>query len=109
MFVAAQKREALAVIERQAARLAAPIRIAGEDWTATEERGGLVYQDEEGLLDLPAPKLLGRHQFENAGLAIAALRGVAGLKLPTVAFEAGVVNADWPARLQRLAQGRWRS
>jgi dihydrofolate synthase/folylpolyglutamate synthase len=84
----------------------APIRIAGEDWTATEERGRLVYQDEDGLLDLPAPKLLGRHQFENAGLAIATLRGVAGLKLPPAAFEAGVVNADWPARLQRLAQGR---
>jgi dihydrofolate synthase/folylpolyglutamate synthase len=106
VFVAAQRREALAVIERQAARLAAPIRIAGEDWTATEERGGLVYQDEEGLLDLPAPKLLGRHQFENAGLAIATLRGVGGLKLPPAAFEAGVVNADWPARLQRLSHGR---
>jgi dihydrofolate synthase/folylpolyglutamate synthase len=105
VFVAAQRRDALAVIERQAARLKAPIRIAGEDFTATEERGRLVYQDEDGLLDLPAPKLLGRHQFENAGLAIATLRGVAGLKLPPEAFEGGVVNADWPARLQRLAQG----
>jgi dihydrofolate synthase/folylpolyglutamate synthase len=105
VFVAAQRREALAVIERRAARMVAPIRIAGEDWTATEERGRLVYQDEDGLLDLPAPKLLGRHQFENAGLAIATLRGVAGLKLPQAAFEAGVVDADWPARLQRLSQG----
>jgi dihydrofolate synthase/folylpolyglutamate synthase len=105
VFVAAQRRDALAVIERQAARLVAPIRIAGEDWTATEERGRLVYQDEDGLLDLPAPKLLGRHQFENAGLAIATLRGVAGLKLPPAAFEAGVVDADWPARLQRVSHG----
>jgi len=105
VFVAAQRREALAVIERRAARMAAPMRIAGEDWTATEERGRLVYQDEDGLLDLPAPKLLGRHQFENAGLAIATLRGVAGLKLPSAAFEAGIVNADWPARLQRLSHG----
>jgi dihydrofolate synthase/folylpolyglutamate synthase len=105
VFVAAQRRDALAVVERQAARLVAPIRIAGEDWTATEERGRLVYQDEDGLLDLPAPKLLGRHQFENAGLAIATLRGVAGLKLPASAFEAGVIAADWPARLQRLSQG----
>ena len=72
--MAAQPREALAVIERQAARVRAPIRIAGEDWTATEERGRLVYQDDAGLIDLPAPKLYGRHQFENAGLAIAALR-----------------------------------
>ena len=105
VFVAAQRRDALAVIERQAARMVAPIRIAGEDWSASEERGRLVYQDESGLLDLPAPKLLGRHQFENAGLAIATLRGVAGLKLPAAAFEAGVVDADWPARLQWLSQG----
>src|SRR6478672_1342562 len=64
VIVAAQNRDALTVIERQAARLKAPIRIAGENWTATEERGRLVYQDDNGLLDLPAPKLYGRHQFE---------------------------------------------
>jgi dihydrofolate synthase/folylpolyglutamate synthase len=104
-IVAPQPREALAVIERQAARLKAPIRIAGEDWTASEERGRLVYQDDAGLLDLPAPKLHGRHQFENAGVAIAALRA-SGLKLPPMAFENGVAKADWPARMQRLPAGR---
>ena len=101
-IIAAQDRDALAVIERQAARLGAPLKIAGEDWTATEERGRLVYQDERGLLDLPAPKLYGRHQFENAGLAIAALRAIKQFKLPPAAYEAGMVKADWPARLQRL-------
>ena len=105
-IVAAQARDALAVIERQAARLNAPLKIAGEDWTATEERGRLVYQDEAGLLDLPAPKLYGRHQFENAGLAIAALRAIKPLKIAPPAYEAGMVKADWPARLQRLTQGR---
>jgi dihydrofolate synthase/folylpolyglutamate synthase len=105
-IVAAQPRDALVVIERQAARVKAPIRIAGEDWTATEERGRLVYQDDEGLLDLPAPKLYGRHQFENAGVAIAALHAVGDLKVPPAAFEAGIAKADWPARMQRLAQGR---
>ena len=79
-IVAAQPREALLSIERQAGRVKAPIRIAGEDWMATEERGRLVYQDDAGLLDLPAPKLYGRHQFENAGVAIAALRGIDELK-----------------------------
>jgi dihydrofolate synthase/folylpolyglutamate synthase len=105
-IVAAQTRDALAVIERQAARLNAPLKIAGEDWTATEERGRLVYQDEAGLLDLPAPKLYGRHQFENAGLAIAALRAIKPFKIAPAAYEAGMVKADWPARLQRLAAGR---
>ncbi len=104
-IVAAQHREALAVIERQAARVGAPLKIAGENWTATEERGRLVYQDDAGLLDLPAPRLYGRHQFENAGLAIATLRTLRSMRLPPAAFEAGVVKADWPARLQRLAAG----
>jgi dihydrofolate synthase/folylpolyglutamate synthase len=105
-IVAAQQRDALAAIERQAARLNVPLKIAGEDWTATEERGRLVYQDEAGLLDLPAPKLYGRHQFENAGLAIAALRAIKPFKIAPAAYEAGMVKADWPARLQRLAAGR---
>ena len=100
-----QMREALAVIERQAARMHAPLSIAGEDWTATEERGRLVYQDNMGLLDLPAPKLYGLHQYENAGAAIAALR-VSGLKLPAAAFEAGMTRVEWPARMQRLAHGK---
>ena len=103
--IMSQPREALAVVERQAARLKAPLAISGEDWTATEERGRLVYQDSEGLLDLPAPRLYGRHQFENAGAAIAALR-VAGLKLPAPAYEAGMIGVEWPARMQRLAHGR---
>jgi dihydrofolate synthase/folylpolyglutamate synthase len=105
-IIAAQSRDVLAVLERQAARLQAPIKVAGEDWTATEERGRLVYQDDNGLLDLPAPKLYGRHQFENAGLAIAALRAVPQFKISPAAFEAGMVKADWPARLQRLSAGR---
>src|SRR5436309_10453870 len=105
LIVATQAREALKVIERQAARLQAPIKIAGENWTATEERGRLVYQDEDGLLDLPAPRLYGRHQFENAGSAIAALRAADGLRLPRSAFESGIAKADWPARMQRLSHG----
>jgi dihydrofolate synthase / folylpolyglutamate synthase len=103
--ISSQTREALAVIERQAARVRAPLSIAGENWTATEERGRLVYQDGDGLLDLPAPKLYGRHQFENAGAAIAALR-LGGLKLPASAFEAGMIRVEWPARMQRLSHGR---
>jgi dihydrofolate synthase/folylpolyglutamate synthase len=105
VIVAAQHRDVIGVIERQAGRMKAPIKIAGEDWTATEERGRLVYQDDDGLIDLPAPKLYGRHQFENAGLAIATLRALPELKIPASAYEAGVVKADWPARMQRLTQG----
>jgi dihydrofolate synthase/folylpolyglutamate synthase len=105
-FAAPQPRDALRVLEREAARLLVPLKIAGEDWIATEERGRLVYQDEHGLLDLPSPKLFGRHQFDNAGVAIATLRSLPELQLPSAAFETGLANVTWPARLQRLSQGR---
>ena len=104
-ILAAQQREALSAIERQAARMNAPLRIAGEDFTAVEEHGRLVYQDETGLIDLPAPRLYGRHQFENAGLAIATLRAIDRFKIPHAAFEAGMSRAEWPARMNRLSQG----
>jgi dihydrofolate synthase/folylpolyglutamate synthase len=71
---------------------------------AHAERGRLVYQDDHGLLDLPLPKLLGAHQVENAGLAVAALRR-SGIPLFPKAIEAGLTNADWPARMQRLKTG----
>jgi dihydrofolate synthase/folylpolyglutamate synthase len=103
--VAPQPDEARHVIERQAARLGAPLKVAGQDWTVAPERNRLVYQDEDGLLDLPAPRLFGRHQFDNAGTAIATLRAVAPTRLPVSAVEAGLVNASWPARMQRLTHG----
>jgi dihydrofolate synthase / folylpolyglutamate synthase len=102
---AEQSPEALAVIAQQARRMHAPMHVAGEGWHVNVERGRLVYQDDRGLMDLAAPKLFGRHQFDNAGLAIATLRAQNTFKIEPAAFEAGIVNAEWPARMQRLASG----
>jgi dihydrofolate synthase/folylpolyglutamate synthase len=102
--IAPQTDAVLTVIEAEARRLRVPLRVAGEHWSVHGEHGRLVYQDDDGLLDLPLPKLGGRHQVENAGTAIATLRA-AGLALPLPAFEAGIAKADWPARMQRLTQG----
>ncbi len=94
----------LSVIVQRAGEIGAPLHVAGQDWVASEERGRLVYQDEHGLLDLPSPRLFGRHQIDNAGTAIAALRA-AGFMLAPAAYDKGLVRADWPARMQRLTAG----
>src|SRR5437868_7569472 len=83
----------------------APLHGFGQHWHVNIERGRLVYQDERGLMDLAAPKLFGRHQFYNAGLAIATLRAQDAIRVDAAAFEAGIVNAEWPARMQRLSSG----
>lgn len=96
---------ALAVLERQAARAGARAFVADQHFHVHEENGRLVYQDEDGLLDLPLPRLPGRHQHVNAGAAIAALRAASFGRLPAAAWEAGMAGVDWPARLQRLSRG----
>ncbi|MDQ4135820.1 MAG: bifunctional folylpolyglutamate synthase/dihydrofolate synthase [Pseudomonadota bacterium] len=89
--------------ERVGAR---PVLVGGQDFTVHEEGGRLVYQDEDGLLDLPRPRLHGRHQFTNAATAIAALRAAGFRRFETAAFETGLARAAWPGRLQRLTRGR---
>lgn len=101
-IVGPQPDEALEVIEDTARRLGAPLLAYGQHWHVFEERGRLVFQDETGLLDLPRPALLGDHQIQNAGAALAALRY---LGCDGDACEAAMVNAEWPARMQRLKHG----
>ncbi len=101
-----QSEPALRVLEREARRAGAPLFVAGQDFHIREENGRLVYEDERGLLDLPLPRLPGRHQHENAAGAIAALRAVSP-QTPTRAIETGLTRAEWPARLQRLLRGRF--
>ena len=104
-IISRQSENALAPILTLGEQVGAFLHVAGQDWISGEERGRLVYQDAGGLLDLPAPRLFGRHQFDNAGAAIATLRA-SGFGLPMKAYEEGLVKAEWPARMQRLAGGR---
>ncbi len=100
--VGPQSDEALEVIEARAMRLGVPLLAYGQHWHVSEEHGRLVYQDEAGLLDLPLPNLIGAHQVQNAGAAIAALRH---LGFSETDCEAAVCQAEWPARMQRLSFG----
>lgn len=64
----------------------------------------MVFQDEEGLLDLPRPRLSGAHQIVNAAMAVATLRA-AGLPVSVEAVESGLQRVDWPGRMQPLGEG----
>ncbi|MDE4141846.1 MULTISPECIES: bifunctional folylpolyglutamate synthase/dihydrofolate synthase [Rhodobacterales] len=102
VVVGPQDDEAMEVIEDVAARLGAPLIAHGQHWHVYEERGRLIFQDEAGLLDLPMPALIGAHQVQNAGMALAVLRH---LGADEVACEAAMARAEWSARMQRLKTG----
>ena len=88
-----------------ARRAAAPWLPRGGRWDAIASRGKLDYRDEAGVLALPLPRLAGRHQALNAGLAVAMLRHQRRLTIPPSALSAAMGWADWPARLQQLSEG----
>lgn len=100
--VGRQEEAALDVIEDVATKLGAPLLVHGQHWHVSAEGGRLIFQDEDGLLDLPLPALRGAHQIENAGTALAALRH---LQRGEAGYEAAMRDVAWPARMQRLVGG----
>lgn len=108
VFVGPQEDDALSVIERQAARMKAPLTAMGQDFQAELEDGRFLLHHQNGLLDLPPPALSGAHQIVNAATALAAcLRFCAdhGHDITNAQAEHGMANVVWPGRMQRLLDG----
>lgn len=102
--VAAQPDEALDVIIETGVARKAALSVSGRDWQARAENGRMIFEDASGLLDLPRPRLPGRHQIENAGAAIAAVRA-ASLDVGVDAVRTGLQTVSWPARMQPISEG----
>jgi len=99
--VGVQAAVAREVILARAEEIGAPVLLRDRDWSLSARAVGLRYEDAAGFFDVPLPSLAGVHQWDNAGIAIAALRAArVGVTGETIA--AGVGRAEWPARLQRL-------
>lgn len=110
VVVSRQEPEAFTVIEDRAHSLGSPIHAFGREFDAYEQNGRLIVQSETGVIDLPLPGLVGRHQIVNAGTVVAALRLLsdAGLTVPENALEIGVGAVSWPARMQRIEADAFR-
>ncbi len=99
--IARQTPEAMAVIEAAADASRSRLLVSGLDWFARPENGRFVFQDEDGLIDAPPPRLAGAHQYENAGAALMAVKA-AGFAVSEAEVVRGLTSVEWPARLQRL-------
>lgn len=113
-----QQPEAMAVIERVAQEVGAPLYVAGAAGVRGQ-RSGVRGQTVEALMypvdalqDHPAhkthhptPNLPGAFQRENARLAAGAalLLRRSGLSLPDAVVEQGLATAHWPGRLEIVA------
>jgi dihydrofolate synthase / folylpolyglutamate synthase len=103
--VGPQLPEALGVIAARAAEVGAPLSRHGRDWMARRVGDRLLVTVGSDQLELPLPALLGCHQIDNAGLAVACALALDDLAPDVTAIARGLSEASWPARLQRLSSG----
>lgn len=98
--------DAARVFVDAAAKAGAPLSLAGRDWSAHPTETGFVLR-ERGRADraFPAPALPGNHQIGNAALAVLITDRLRSLTLLETAKAAGIAQAVWPGRLQRLTRG----
>jgi len=104
--IAPQNKEAAAVIVAHADEIGAPLYRAGEEWNATARRDRWLAYRGRNRFVLPRPGLLGPHQYDNAGTALACLEHLPGLVPSAQSLARGVTAVEWPARLQHLMQGK---
>lgn len=87
-----------------AMKVGAKTAIRGLDWFA-DIGTAITYRDRHGELSLPLPTLAGKHQADNAALAVAMLRHQDQVAVSPEAMAKGIRAARWPARLQLLGDG----
>jgi len=100
---APQKPEALAVLERVAAERGSQLTVIGRDVECTPEPSkeregeGETFSIQHSAFRVALP---GRHQIDNAALAITAIRQAKGLSISAEAITAGLAGVTWPGRFE---------
>ncbi|GGX72541.1 bifunctional folylpolyglutamate synthase/dihydrofolate synthase [Litorimonas cladophorae] len=102
VFAGRQEDLVSAVLRNEAAKHRAPIQFLTEDFRAYREQDRMVFDADDVLMDLPKPALIGSHQIDNAGVAIATARAIG---ISDEAIGKGLSKVIWPARLQSLTTG----
>ncbi|MCA9833128.1 MAG: bifunctional folylpolyglutamate synthase/dihydrofolate synthase [Thermomicrobiales bacterium] len=108
VVTASQPSEAMTVIRARADEMNASLQIAGVSWQVTGDDRCFCFRDDSDELHDLSLAMVGNHQIDNAGLAIAAVQQLPGLEITESAIRAGLAVASLPARFEETAdtQGR---
>lgn len=77
-------------------------KIAGTDWKIS----GKNYVDEDYKINLENLSLKGKHQYENAGLAIAIVKDILNKDFDTQITQKALSKIKWHGRLQKIEAGQ---
>jgi len=94
------------VFLRKAEAVEAPVFLQGRDWEVVPESVGFEYKSKKNSFRLPPPRLTGRHQIFNAGVALAALENSPyAFLLQQKILEQAMSDVLWSGRLEYVTTG----
>ncbi len=99
VVTAVNRKEALAIIEERAELLQSPVFRLGREFSAHESHGEMEYEGLKCRIKGIKPGLSGRHQYDNAGLALAVCE-LTGQQFKTgeAVMKHGIETTFWPCR-----------
>ncbi len=102
VVIAPQRDEARDTLLRIADERHASVQLGGRDWHTSGNASAFVAEGPWGRYDDLESALVGQHQVENAGTALATcwLLDRDGLKIPETAIREGLRTVRWPGRFE---------
>lgn len=100
-LAAASPDDALNVLKNEALKKDISLKREGKDWTLKKKPDGFLFNE----INYPQPALLGEHQYQNAGLAIAAIKTLNDIGLTRISDDfiaEGLKSAKWIGRLEKI-------
>lgn len=107
VIITKQKPTARKTIENQAFAMNSPIKIFNHDWKIKLEKNGFLFSGFNQKIALPFPSLNGRHQIENASVAIAAALSQKKFTISEESLKSAICKTSWRARLQKITVGKF--
>ena len=105
VIIAKQSSEVLGYIDEELKRKKIKKYIFSEDFNVSVENNRMIYQDDDGLIDLDMPTMKGSFQIQNAAVALKALKSI-GLKLDNKNISKGIKNTKVEGRIQHVTKGK---
>ena len=105
VIIAKQSSEVLGYIDEELKRKKIKKYIFSEDFNVSVENNRMIYQDDDGLIDLDMPTMKGSFQIQNAAVALKALKSI-GLKLDNKKISEGIKNTKVEGRIQHITKGK---
>ena len=105
VIIAKQSSEVLGYIDEELKRKKIKKYIFSENFNVSVENNRMIYQDDDGLIDLDMPTMKGSFQIQNAAVALKTLKSI-GLKLDNKKISEGIKNTKVEGRIQHITKGK---